>query len=291
VKALLVDGNNVLMRSIMAMAYSGLSADDAPTGPLLSFINVLGKHVREEQPTHLVVCWDAKGHRWRSDVDEDYKANRGIPPEEEFKRGSFALAKEFLALANIASVEVPEAEADDLIAAYWQGNEDGGMRTTILSNDKDFLMLLDERTEQVRVSSGGAPTDRWTAQRVLDDLGCRPEQLPLVMALTGDVSDNVIGVRGIGPKKAVKALVAADWDIDKITVPSIFAARDRVLVNIDLVDLRKPRNWIALGAIPEFRPTTVGSALHQPLVEFLIQYQMHSVLHRYNERALWGWRD
>lgn len=290
-KALLVDGNNILMRSIMAMTYSGLSANDTPTGPLLSFINTLTKHVREEQPSHMVVCWDAKGHRWRTDVDEDYKANRGIPPEEEFKRGSFALAKEFLALANIASIEVPEAEADDLIAAYWQGASRTD-RITILSNDKDFLMLLaDGHTEQVRVSSGGAATDRWTAQRVLDDLGCTPTRLPLVMALTGDVSDNVIGVRGIGPKKAVKALVDADWDLDKITVPSIVAERDRVRMNLDLVDLRKPRDWISVSEIPEFRPTTVASSLHPLLVDFLIAYKMQGILGRYNERNLWGWRD
>lgn len=290
-KALLVDGNNLAMRAISAMLYSGLSSGDTPTGPLLSFINTLGKHVREEQPSHLVVCWDAKGHRWRSDVDDDYKANRNPAPEQDFKHSSFALIKEFLALANIASVEVPQAEADDLIAAYWQGSQRTD-RITILSNDKDFLMLLaDGHTEQVRVSSGGAPTDRWTAQRVLDDLGCTPTRLPLVMALTGDVSDNVIGIHGIGPKKAVKALVAADWDLDRITDPRITSEMQRVYSNLDLVDLRKPRDWIALGAIPEFRPTTVGSALHQPLVEFLIQYQMHSVLNRYNDRSLWGWRD
>jgi 5'-3' exonuclease len=290
-KALLVDGNNILMRSIMAMTYSGLSANDTPTGPLLSFINTLTKHVREEQPSHMVVCWDAKGHRWRTDVDEDYKANRGIPPEEEFKRGSFALAKEFLALANIASVEVPEAEADDLIAAYWQGAARTD-RITILSNDKDFLMLLaDGHTEQVRVSSGGAPTDRWTAQRVLDDLGCTPTRLPLVMALTGDTSDNVIGIHGIGPKKAVKALTAANWDLSQITDVRIIAEIQRVYLNLDLVDLRKPRDWISVGEIPEFRPTTVASALHPLLVDFLLSYQMQGTLGRYNERNLWGWRD
>lgn len=290
-RALLVDGNNILMRSIMAMTAVGLRSGDTPTGPLMSFVNTLTRQVREEQPSHLVVCWDSRGHRWRTDVDEDYKANRGLAPEEEFKHGSFTLAKEFLSLANVAQVEVPEAEADDLIAAYWQRNEDGGMRVVILSNDKDFLQLLDPWTEQVRVSAGGAPTDRWTDERVVEAMGCQPRQLPLVMALTGDVSDNVIGIKGIGPKKAVKALAAADWDLAKITDERISSELPRVYANLDLVDLRKPRDWITVGPIPEFRPTTPASSLHPLFVQFLEGLELQGIIGRYGDRNLWGWRD
>lgn len=286
-KALVVDGNNIAMRSISAMLYSGLSANDAPTGPLLAFINTLAHHIREERPDRLVVCWDARGHRWRSDVDEDYKANRAPAPEQDFKHSSFALIKELLSLANIAQTEVPEAEADDVIAAYWQARPID-TEFVILSNDKDFLQLLEPDTEQIRVSAGGAPTDRWNVNRVLDDLGCWPQSLPKVMALTGDVSDNVIGVRGIGPKKAIKALKDAGWDLEKITIPSIVAEMDRVRTNLDLVDLRKPRDWITVSEVPPFRPTSVASPLHPLLVDFLISYKMSHTLGKYYSATLWN---
>lgn len=291
-KWLVVDGNNIAMRSISAMLYSGLSAGDTPTGALLSFINTLAMHVRHEQPTHMVVCWDGPGRRWREDIDPGYKANRNPMPEsdEEFKHSSMGLIREFLSLANVGQMQIPHVEADDLVSAYWW-LRDGDDLMVILSNDKDFLQLLDVEVEQVRVSSGGAPTDRWTMARVVEDMGVWPQSLAKVMALNGDVSDNVIGVRGIGPKKAIKALREAEWDLDAITVPSIVEALPRVKANLDLVDLRKQRDWIVVGPPPEFRPTSPESPLHEMLVDFLLRYQMQGVLSRYNDHELWGWRD
>ena len=285
---LLCDGNNLLMRSVMAMSHAGLSYDGVATGPLLAFINGLSMHLRQEQPTRAVVCWDSRAHRWREDLDGGYKANRHLVPEEEFKESSFALAKQFLALANIAQTEVPGAEADDVIAAYWRCRQPLHGTMVILSSDKDFLQLLDERTEQVRLSSAGASTDRWTAQRVREAYGCGPEHLAKVMAIAGDVSDNVVGVHGIGPKKAVKALAAADWDLDRVEAPRIVAEMGKVRTNLDLVDLRKPRDWISVGDVPAFRPTTPGSQLHELLVEFLASYHMYRVLGRYNSQELWA---
>lgn len=293
-KWLVVDGNNIAMRAISAMLYSGLSAGDTPTGALMAFINSIAKHVHEEQPTHMVVCWDGFGPRWREEIDPGYKANRNPMPidDEEFKHSSLALMREFLALANIGQLQMPRVEADDLVSAYWRLRVAAfDTRMVILSNDKDFLQLLDVDTEQVRVSAGGAPTDRWNATRVIEDMGVRPHQMPLVMALNGDVSDNVIGVHGIGPKKAIKALQAADWDLEAITVPAIVEALPRVRTNLELVDLRTPQPWIHVDHPPEFRPTTPATALHEDLVGFLNRYRMQGILTRYNERSLWGWRD
>jgi DNA polymerase-1 len=282
------------MRSVKAMQYSGLSSSSGvATGPLLAFINGMSRICREEDPDGLVVCWDSRKARWRNKVSASYKGNRSDAPADEFKESPFGLAKEFLALANIAQNEVDGAEADDLIAAYWQRGPaapddvtTGHM--TIVSSDKDFLQLLAPRVDQVRLSTADTPTDRWTHRRVLQDRGIPPMHLAKSMAMTGDVSDNVIGLRGIGPKKALKLLEANGWDLEKAVAGFPEEDRDRVMTNLDLVDLRVRRDWIGVGPVPVFDPTRVSSSLSEHLVNFLNRYQMQSVLSRYYLGGLWG---
>lgn len=288
---LVIDGNNLLMRSVKAMQYSGLaSASGIATGPLLAFVNGLSKHVREEKPDRVVVCWDSRQSRWRNEVSDTYKGNRHDAPVDEFKESAFGLAKEFLALANIHQVEIPGAEADDLVAAYWRVWKDArerGDRLVILSSDKDFLQLLDRPgIEQVRLGSADTPTDRWDRGRVFHDLGYEPADAPLVMAIVGDVADNVIGIRGLGPKKAVKALQAAHWQIDELALDD--EQKEVVRSNLALVDLRSRHAGIDVAEPPLFEPTSAAHpSLHELLVEFLSKYQMNSIISRLNMGELW----
>jgi DNA polymerase-1 len=215
------------------------------------------------------------------------------PDIEEAKEGNFGLAKEFASVAGLFHVERPGVEADDLIARYvldapWD------QKVVILSSDNDFLQLLrdtpgDGVVEQVRLSSAGTPTDRWTAKRVRDEMGCAPDQLPYAMALAGDVSDNVPGVPRVGMKTAIRKLEAYEWDLDLALIedPRLVDHAERVRLNFALVDLCEGLPGLSLPGLPEFDPTKPGDVLYPELLSFLTRYQMRGIEARLYQGTLW----
>lgn len=293
-KLLAVDGNNLLMRALHATKRSAMTAHGVPTGPLLVFVNSLAKHLREEGPTHLGVAWDGAGAGYRHLLDPEYKANRREAPdaEHELKQSSFALAREFCRLAGIHQLGYDGVEADDIIAAWWlDWVRIRGREMVILSSDKDLLQLVDRpEVTQVRLSSADAETDRWTAERVQGYFGVPSRTVPALLAIAGDSSDNVKGVRGIGPKKGAKALRDAELDFERCVLTNWPEQANQLNRNYRLVDLRG--GWRSPEhARPEAPPETTSPALSEAaradLVRFLEQYEMTSVLTRMREGGSW----
>lgn len=289
---LLVDANNVAMRALHAMGRTGLSGEGGvATGPVLGFINSLSKHIKEEQPRAVAVCWDGGRSKRRTDLSPEYKAHRLDGPEhvESAKTDAFALAKEFCTLAGLYHVERPGIEADDLIAHYWR-QRDPNERLVILSSDKDFLQLVEGNVEQVRLSSAGTPTDRWTEERVREEYGCPSRWLTNALALAGDASDNVIGVPRVGMKTAIKLLSKHRGSMAEVLTedPKVMGFADQVLLNLDLVDLRTGLDReLVLPALPSFSPTTPGSLQYEALLSFFVGHQMKSVQSRFFDGSLW----
>jgi DNA polymerase-1 len=296
-KLLAVDGNNLLMRALHATKRAALSAHGVPTGPLLVFVNSLAKHVREERPDRLAVAWDGGGVGERHRVDSEYKANRHEAPdaEHELKESSFALAREFCRHAGIHQVGYPEQgiEADDVIAAWWRGWiwEESRGEMVILSSDKDFLQLVDcGDVEQVRLSSANTPTDRWDSGRVRDHYGVPARCVSAILAIAGDTSDNVVGVHGIGPKKAAKALRDAGLDFERCIQDNWPQDVDRLRANYQLVDLRSgwhhpqaPRPAVP----PEMRLVGPSHYVWSSLKHFLDQYELTTICDRLEAGSLW----
>lgn len=289
--ALLVDGNNVLVRAIHAMSRTGLRAGEVPTGPLLAFINTLRRHIVEERPDRVVVCWDGGKSQHRLALDPAYKGQRNPSPEfEEVKEGAYDLAKTFLTLANVHHVEVRGYEGDDLIAYYWRYHRPLDDMLVILSSDKDFMQLLvPGQVEQVRLGSYDTPTDRWTHQRVVNEMGCEPRNLADAMALAGDSSDNIPGVPRFGMKTAIKTLGKHHWDLDQAIHfdERLHDHRDRIALNRKLVDLREIPGDLSMSPLPPFEPTLPGHVLYGELLKFLTRYQMESIKTRLYEHTLW----
>jgi 5'-3' exonuclease len=259
VKVLLADANNLAMRAIHAAQYSGMSADGIPTGALLIFINLLSRHIREERPDSVVVCWDGGKSAYRQQIYGDYKANRVERPEDEEDTRPFPQMKEFLTVANIHHVERPGWEADDLIACYWRTIRPLDTDLVILSADKDLLQLVGPHCIQVRPASK-PPTDYWDEIRVARELGCRPSRVSLTMALAGDPGDNVPGLPGIGPKRAAQRLAKSNWELE--TFFSLYEISEdkqaQVRMAYELVDLRNvpyAAHGLSVSQPPVFRPT------------------------------------
>src|SRR5512138_518401 len=119
---MIIDGNNLVMRCLKAMEYSGLrSGEDWQTGPLTAVIGALSKFVRDHQPKHMVVCWDAGPSQYRRDLYPEYKiARKEIDPQSQDRKDTaFGMVKNFLRLVGISQVACPGFEADDVVAAYW----------------------------------------------------------------------------------------------------------------------------------------------------------------------------
>lgn len=296
--AMLVDGQNLLMRSIFAAAKSGMSSGSVDTGPLVLFVNGLAKHIAIEQPERLVVVWDGGTSQARRDRLPGYKGDRRPVPEEiQIQRDqTFDLVRRFCALAGIYTLQMTGYEADDLIAGAWHRMRDVE-QIVILSADKDFLQLVGPNphgipTELVRLSSGSgvsrAETDRWDEERLIRELGHTPAQWPLMTALTGDKGDGVPGLRGVGPVKARKLLEAGSWDLNVVTADMDEVDRLLVLACFYCVDLRTITMPVV---VPRWRPTSQDSQLWTKLIYFLDSFDLKGISHRVQLGELWSERD
>lgn len=292
---LLVDGNNLVMRAQFAMRRSGLSAHGVLTGPTMVTINGLGRLVAEVKPARALVVFDGGASAWRRAIDPEYKAHRSrITPEEQQNREStFMLVREFLKLIRMEVRKEADTEADDLIAGAWAALKlDEDDKIVIASSDKDFLQLLGPNpngveTEQIRFSSADTKTDWWTRARFLEEHGWDPQNWPLVTALTGDTVDGVAGVPGIGPKRAVKLLGDAGWDLAKAQVevgrtkPGAVA---RIPVDLQLVDLRSTPYRVRTTP---WRPPTEQDAGWDQLLAYLERYELQDIRTKLLSGALW----
>lgn len=195
----IVDGSGWLYRAFHALP--PLTAPDGtPTQAVLGFGNMLRKLLREHAPEHLVIVFDAPGKTFRHRLHEDYKAHRPpVPPE---LKAQFEPIRELVALFGLPLVQIPDVEADDVIAVL--AAEAGENPVRIVSSDKDLAQLVDGRVHLLDVFK-----DRdMDASAVQEKFGVPPERVADWLALVGDSSDNVPGIPGVGPKTAAKWLNA-----------------------------------------------------------------------------------
>jgi 5'-3' exonuclease len=263
-----------------------MSADGVPTGALLIFINLIARHIREEQPDSVVVCWDGGKSEYRRGLYPAYKANRGEHEGPDEPERPFDMAKRFLSLAGIHHVERRGWEADDLIACYWRTIRPIDTKIVILSSDKDLLQLLIQgNVTQVRPATPPNPTDRWDAARVEEHYGVKPVDLSKAMAMIGDTSDGIPGIKGIGPVKAAKLLATTTWE--GLLVTQGFEQLDLWHQLIDLRDVPFRSLGLVLAQPPRFEPTWAGSVAYGELTSFLDSYQMESIKTRLLTGSLW----
>lgn len=283
-KLLLVDGSNLLIRSIKALEHTNLSnSEGVSTAAIHAYISSLAGHVATLHPTHVIVCWDGGKSAYRTGVFPEYKANRHSAVEE--RQDAFDLATEFHTLAGIQQEKHDGWEADDLIACYANDTALWPHDIMILSGDKDLLQLVDDlRVMQIRPGQEG----HWNRRRVVKEYGVEPSQLALVLALMGDTSDNVPGIHGIGVKTAAKLIVANDGDIE-----AICAKGGKRLCAEDVETIKRNLLLVDLSAVPgrpvvtppqEFQP---GSADGAGLQAWLSRYELQQVLARWREGRLW----
>ena len=200
---MLVDGLSVAYRVFFGIRE--LSAPDgAPTNAIYGFVRLIRQLLIHWAPTHCLVAFDGGIPQARRDLLESYKAQR--PPMPDLLKQQLPGIHDYLELEGLCWIRREHEEADDLLAsaAVWGAGQ--GADVQIVTSDKDFLQLVNDRI--VVVPATGKGDVRMDRDAVRGKYGIEPEQMVDWLALTGDSADNIPGVPGIGPKTATRLLQA-----------------------------------------------------------------------------------
>ncbi|KJR40698.1 DNA polymerase I [Candidatus Magnetoovum chiemensis] len=195
----LIDGTAYIYRSYHAI--KGLrNSSGFPTNAIFGFTNTLMKIIKEKEPWGIAVCFDHKEPTHRHKLFPLYKANRAAPDEDMIKQIEpiYNIVKAF----NVAAFIMPGVEADDILATLARRASDQGFSVYIVTSDKDMLQVI---SQSIKIYN---PTKEIVLDEnsVIERFAVPPQRIPEIMALTGDQSDNIPGVKGIGEKTAVDLL-------------------------------------------------------------------------------------
>ena len=180
------------------------SPSGAPTNAIFGIFRDLLNLYKVRKPDYLVAAFDGGGRVFRSDIFEEYKAQRAPMPED--MRPQIEVIKRLFAAFNVPAIVHEGVEADDVIATLARNGVKQGMDVVICTSDKDARQLLDEHTRILNLTKNTfLDVDALQA-----DWGIRPDQVVDYLALTGDTVDNVPGVPGIGPKTASELIAKFD---------------------------------------------------------------------------------
>lgn len=200
-KLILIDGNSLLNRAYYAMAVFS-TKDGLPTNGIFGFVKLLFKILEDEKPRYLVVTFDVHEPTFRHKMYADYKATRKPMPEDLVMQ--VPVLKELLTAMGIRILEKAGYEADDLIGTLSRAFPE--TETLIYTGDRDSYQLIDEHTSVCMTRRGVSDVDRLTQDNFYIKEGITPAQVIDLKALMGDSSDNIPGVKGIGPKGALSLL-------------------------------------------------------------------------------------
>ena len=203
----LIDGSSYIYRAYFAIRHLSNSQGMA-TNAIYGFTNMLLKVIRELKPDQLAVIFDSKGPTFRKEIYPDYKANRAAMPEDLVPQIPYI--KRVVQAFNLPGIEMPGYEADDIIATLAKKFSAEGMEVTVVTGDKDLMQIVDDHiqlldTMKDKVYGPAEVTERFGgADKVVE-----------VQALSGDSSDNIPGVPGIGEKTA-KMLIDEYGDVETL---------------------------------------------------------------------------
>ena len=199
----LIDGFSLLYRAFYALPQSISTSSGLPTNALYGFTSMILKLLDTEEEVGLGVVWDAGKPQFRMEIFPEYKAQRSAMPEE--LKVQLDHLDEILDAMNIPAVRAEGFEADDALATMSRQVPDD-VELFIVTGDQDAMQLVDGNVKVLRTTRGVSETKAYGHDEVVEEYGVKPEQIPDYKALTGDPSDNIPGVRGIGPKSASNLL-------------------------------------------------------------------------------------
>jgi DNA polymerase-1 len=277
----LVDGNNLAYRGFFALPEELATSEGFPTNALLGFTNMLFKLLSDYKPKGVAVAWDTRPVH-RTELSADYKVDRR--PMPDLLREQFPHFRPIVEAFGYRNLEFEGWEADDVIATLASRADEAGIKTTVVSTDRDAFQLVSENVCLMMTPRGVADVHVYTPERVEARYGVRPDQVPDFIGLKGDTSDNIPGVPGIGDKTAGQ-LIAQYGSVENVLehVDELSPARRRSLEEhaqqaLDSKVLATMRRDLPLDCDPS--QLVLSPPDRSRLKEMFRQYEFRNLLQR-----------
>ena len=243
-----IDGHSVVYRAYFALAGAQLNlslrSTGEPTGAVFNFVNMFIKAWRDVDPDYWAIAFDTSKPTFRDEMYDAYKAGRAKMPDE--LQSQIVWVRQVVEALSVPVLEYDGFEADDIIGTLARRATERGMDTVIVTGDTDLTQLV---TPHVRLRyqsfRGRSDTSVYDVAKVRERYGLEPPQIVDFKALTGDTSDNIPGVPGVGGKTATALLqkhgsVAGIFErIDEVEVPWIKRIREVLLENREQLELSR----------------------------------------------------
>lgn len=202
-KFYILDAMGLAFRAYYAIRAALTDSRGRPTNAAYGFARILLKILREHDPSHIAVVFDAPGKTFRDEMYAEYKATRQETPEE--LKAQFPMMQDMVRALGLPLYVVPGVEADDVMGTLAREAEARKLECVLVTGDKDMLQLV---TPLVRVfDPAKGDSGLWYSEaEVKERFGTTPRHVIDALALIGDTADNVPGVRGIGDKTAAKLM-------------------------------------------------------------------------------------
>ena len=226
-KLFLIDGNSYCYRAFYAIKDLRNSRGQ-PTNAVYGFILMLRKLLEKEKPGYLGCAFDLKGPTFRHKQFEDYKVHRKPMPDDLISQ--MGVIKEVISAYKIPIFEKQGFEADDILATIAKNASSQGIDVYIVTGDKDMLQIVDERIKVYSTHKDDLIYDNLRVRERFSGLG--PESVTDFIALAGDATDNIPGVRGIGEKTAIELIKE-------------FKSLDNLYANLDKIKSESKRKMLS----------------------------------------------
>ena len=208
-RLIIIDSNALLHRAFHALPPL-MKKDGQETGAVYGYLLTLFKAIKDLNPSHIVACFDTKAKTFRHEKFQEYKAQRPLTPSGIVSQ--IPITKEVLDAFKIPVFAKDGVEADDLIATICTiaPTQEKDLEIFIVTGDLDNLQLVNKNVKVYTLGKGIKDTIIYDINKVKERFGVEPSQMVDFKALTGDVSDNIPGVEGIGKKTAAEIIQRYD---------------------------------------------------------------------------------
>jgi DNA polymerase-1 len=280
----LVDGNNLAYRAFFALPEELATSEGFSTNALLGFTNMLFKLLADYRPKGVAVAWDTRPVH-RAAVSEDYKSERR--PMPDLLREQFPHFRPIVEAFGYRNLEFEGWEADDVIATLATQADEAGIKTTVVSTDRDAFQLVTENVALMMTPRGVSDVNVYTPDRVEARYGIRPDQVPDFIGLKGDTSDNIPGVPGIGDKTAgqlisqygsLEEVIAHAEDLSPARKKNITEHADQARQSKELATMRRD-----LELDCDVTQLVLSAPDRSQLKEIFRKFEFRNLLHRVDE--------
>lgn len=287
-KYLIIDGSSILFRAFYALP-SMSTKTGKNTNAVLGFINILLKSIDIIKPKGIAVCFDLKGPTFRSNIYDQYKANRPPTPDELSEQ--FIYIKEILKAFDIKHYELEGYEADDIAGTISKKLNLNGYNVYLLSGDKDYLQLVNDKTKLLYTKKGVSELAVYDTETIMDEMGINPRQIVDLKALMGDKSDNIPGIVGVGEKTALKLLYKFEnvenlYENQDLLKPNKTNQRIKDGKEIVFISKELARIDTDVPIIFDYIDIALKEFDENKLSEVLGKYELNSIIQRLNLKEL-----